>query len=268
MRRSFSQRRRSSSVIFITPEEPSGTRQTMCCTDYHDTDTEAWVQSLVHALLQIALPWPRRWTRLRSEGGLILPLRFPAIRAPVCALRSHRPKPAFRKVILDGDRRSDGRYLEISCRGQHRSLWQTTRRWPSPRRPLHRPRPCPRTDWGLAATPHSEPDLTPRTSLRAEQRACAPLFQGTSFPHLKWIRLPIKNGSEFSIGPTRLIPPASAGDRSRRGRASAAPHATTRQGTGIQPQASSGPHRAASQKPGALIAPDNGSWPKHCVTMS
>ncbi len=44
--------------------------------------------------------------------------------------RSHRPKPAFRKVILDGDRRSDGRYLEISCRGQHRSLWQTTRRWP------------------------------------------------------------------------------------------------------------------------------------------
>ena len=28
---------------------------------------------------------------------------------------SHRPKPAFRKVILDGDRRSDGRYLEISA---------------------------------------------------------------------------------------------------------------------------------------------------------
>src|SRR5208337_3451337 len=28
--------------------------------------------------------------------------------------RSHRPKPAFRMVILDGDRRSDGRYLEIS----------------------------------------------------------------------------------------------------------------------------------------------------------
>src|SRR5208337_2231303 len=45
-------------------------------------------------------------------------------------------------------------------------------------------------------------------------------------------------------------------------------HATTRQGTGIQPQASSGPHRAASQKPGTLIAPDRGSWPKHCVTMS
>src|SRR5208283_4027478 len=61
---------------------------------------------------------------------------------------------------------------------------------PSPRRPLHRPRPRPRTDRGLAATPHSEPDLTPRTSLRAEQRACAPLFQGTSFPHLKWLRLP------------------------------------------------------------------------------
>ena len=31
--------------------------------------------------------------------------------------------------------------LVIPCRGQHRSLWQTTRRWPSPRRPLHRPRP-------------------------------------------------------------------------------------------------------------------------------
>jgi hypothetical protein len=29
--------------------------------------------------------------------------------------RSHRPKPAFRKVILDGDRRSFGRYLEISA---------------------------------------------------------------------------------------------------------------------------------------------------------
>jgi hypothetical protein len=32
-----------------------------------------------------------------------------------CALRSDRPKPAFRKVILDRDRRSDGRYLEISA---------------------------------------------------------------------------------------------------------------------------------------------------------
>jgi len=31
------------------------------------------------------------------------------------ARRSHRPKPAFRKVILDGDRRSDGRYPEISA---------------------------------------------------------------------------------------------------------------------------------------------------------
>ena len=30
------------------------------------------------------------------------------------ARRSNRPKPAFRKVIMDGDRRSDGRYLEIS----------------------------------------------------------------------------------------------------------------------------------------------------------
>ena len=34
---------------------------------------------------------------------------------PVAALRSHRPNTAFRKVILDGDRRSDGRYLEISA---------------------------------------------------------------------------------------------------------------------------------------------------------
>jgi len=32
-----------------------------------------------------------------------------------CARRSHRPKPVFRKVILEGDRRSDGRYLEISA---------------------------------------------------------------------------------------------------------------------------------------------------------
>ena len=35
--------------------------------------------------------------------------------AKYCARRSDRPKPAFRKVILDGDRRSDGRYLEISA---------------------------------------------------------------------------------------------------------------------------------------------------------
>src|SRR5208337_1604624 len=48
------------------------------------------------------------------------------------------------------------------------------------------------------------------------------------------------------------------GDRSRRGRASAAPHATTRQGTGIQPQASSGPHRAASQKPRNSHCPAQG----------
>ncbi len=31
------------------------------------------------------------------------------------ARRSARPKPACRMVILDGDRRSDGRYLEISA---------------------------------------------------------------------------------------------------------------------------------------------------------
>ena len=39
--------------------------------------------------------------------------RFPSLWRS--ARRSHRPKPAFRKVILDGDRRSDGRYLEISA---------------------------------------------------------------------------------------------------------------------------------------------------------
>ena len=38
---------------------------------------------------------------------LLYPERF--------VLWSDRPKPAFRKVILDGDRRSDGRYLEISA---------------------------------------------------------------------------------------------------------------------------------------------------------
>ena len=81
--------------------------------------------------------------------------------------------------------------LVIPCRGQHRSLWQTTRRWPSPRRPLHRPRPPIRTDRGLAATPHSEPDLTPRHII-AYRAACmyAPASQGTSTPHLKWLRLP------------------------------------------------------------------------------
>ena len=39
--------------------------------------------------------------------------RFPSLWRS--ARRSHRPKPAFRKAILDGDRRSDGRYLEISA---------------------------------------------------------------------------------------------------------------------------------------------------------
>jgi hypothetical protein len=32
-----------------------------------------------------------------------------------CARRSDRPKPASRQVILDGDRQSDGRCLEISA---------------------------------------------------------------------------------------------------------------------------------------------------------
>ena len=87
------------------------------------------------------------------------------------------------------------------CRGQHRSLWKTTRQWPGPRRPLHRPRPPPRTDRGLAATPHSEPDLTPRTSLRAEQRVCAPSSKGPHSPTSSGSAFPIKNGSEFSIRP-------------------------------------------------------------------
>ena len=77
-----------------------------------------------------------------SPGPSVRPKRL-RCRAPrPCrARRSHRPKPAFRKVIMDGDRRSDGRYLEISasacpegatldCGGGHRPmvlvrlLWQ------------------------------------------------------------------------------------------------------------------------------------------------
>ena len=46
--------------------------------------------------------------RRAAEHGQSPPIRR-------SARRSHRPKPAFRKVILDGDRRSDGRYLEISA---------------------------------------------------------------------------------------------------------------------------------------------------------
>ena len=51
-----------------------------------------------------------------SPGPSVRPKRL-RCRAPrPCrARRSHRPKPAFRKVIMDGDRRSDGRYLEISA---------------------------------------------------------------------------------------------------------------------------------------------------------
>ena len=55
-----------------------------------------------------------------------------------------------------------------SCRGPHRSLWHTTRRWPAPRRSLHQTRQRPRTFRVHAATPHLAPDVTPRTSLRAE----------------------------------------------------------------------------------------------------
>jgi hypothetical protein len=41
---------------------------------------------------------------------------------------------------------------------------------------------------GLAATPHPTPELASHASLRAEQRACASLFHGTSPAHLKWLR--------------------------------------------------------------------------------
>ena len=40
-----------------------------------------------------------------------------------CALRSDRPKPGFQRVILDGDRRSDRRYLEISASACAGALW-------------------------------------------------------------------------------------------------------------------------------------------------
>ena len=36
----------------------------------------------------------------------------------------------------------------------------------------------------------SAPAITPRTSMRAEQRACMPLSGATSPAHLKWLRLP------------------------------------------------------------------------------
>ncbi len=50
---------------------------------------------------------PRAWQAVWVFPGADQPQRYEH--------RSHRPKPAFRKVILDGDRRSDGRYLEISA---------------------------------------------------------------------------------------------------------------------------------------------------------
>ena len=49
----------------------------------------------------------------RSTGGR--PNADDSVQSDAAQRRSHRPKPAFRKVILDGDRRSDGRYLEISA---------------------------------------------------------------------------------------------------------------------------------------------------------
>src|SRR5271165_1889906 len=41
------------------------------------------------------------------------------------------------------------------------------------------------TDRGYAVTPHPAPDVTPRTSLRAEQRVCTPLSRGISPDHLE-----------------------------------------------------------------------------------
>ena len=60
-----------------------------------------------------------------------------------------------------------------------RSLCQTTRRWPSPRWPLHWTRPRP-----------SAPAITPHTSMRVEQRVCTRLSGRTSPVHLRWLRLP------------------------------------------------------------------------------
>jgi hypothetical protein len=48
-----------------------------------------------------------------------------------CARRSDRPKAVFRKVILDGDRRSDGRYLEISASSRAEGATLAWRRPPT-----------------------------------------------------------------------------------------------------------------------------------------
>jgi hypothetical protein len=87
--------------------------------------------SLDRALLRTRFPFISR----RSLSTLATPLILGSVHRPMTqkhafpgprggkaggsmrrsVLRSDRPKPAFRKVILEGDRRSDGRYLEISA---------------------------------------------------------------------------------------------------------------------------------------------------------
>jgi hypothetical protein len=69
----------------------------------------------------------------------------------------------------------------------------TTRRWPAPRRSFHRARWRSRTNRGHEATPHLAPEVTPCTSLRAEQRVCTPLHHRTSLADLKWLRLRDRN---------------------------------------------------------------------------
>ncbi len=53
----------------------------------------------------------------------------------------------------------------------------------------------------VSPSPHPTSDITQRTSLRAERRACTPLFHRTSLFHpSSGSAFPIKNGSVFQIG--------------------------------------------------------------------
>jgi hypothetical protein len=66
----------------------------------------------------------------------VIRFSFPRISASR-ARQSDRPKPAFREVFLDGDRRSDGRYLEMRLLGQRPRYQEGPPRrpatWGSPR---------------------------------------------------------------------------------------------------------------------------------------
>ena len=66
-----------------------------------------------------------------------------------------------------------------------------------PRRPLHRAHPRPRTDPGHVATPHPAPDVTPRKSLRAEQRGCMRPPPRTWLAHPQWRRYSAHNWRHF-----------------------------------------------------------------------